>query len=108
MKKTKWFLMCSVAMLTGLFFTLTPTNKIVCGNVEALATLDGDVWIYDKETWNAYLAYDNHVPCPDLYRCKSVPEDDNPICILQPSRGKDNGKCWELVVVGSYPWWYRR
>jgi hypothetical protein len=92
-KSLKLFLAGAIVAVSFGVACLFSTNKVVCGNIEALTSGES----FELEYYPAFEVQEGAKS--DTGRTRGNPNEDPSFCSIAPCTEKDDGTCWEMVVM---------
>lgn len=92
-KSLKLFLAGAIVAVSFGVAGLFSTNKVVCGNIEALTSGES----FELEYYQAYKAQEGAKS--EAERTRGNPNEDPSFCSMAPCTEEKDGTCWEIVVM---------
>ena len=92
-KSLKLFLAGAIVAVSFGVACLFSTNKVVCGNIEALTSGES----FELEYYPAFEVQEGAKS--DTGRTRGNPNENPSFCSLLPCTEEKDGTCWEIVVM---------
>ena len=92
-KSLKLFLAGAIVAVSFGVAGLFSTNKVVCGNIEALTSGES----FEFEYYQAFQGTND--PKYANRRTRGNPNEDPSFCSMAPCTKNEDGTCWEIVVM---------
>lgn len=92
-KSLKLFLAGAIVAVSFGVACLFSTNKVVCGNIEALTSGES----FELKYYPAYKVQEGAKSAAG--RTRGNPNEDPSFCSMAPCTEEKDGTCWEIVVM---------
>ncbi|MGI6757117.1 MAG: hypothetical protein ACOX32_04300 [Bacteroidaceae bacterium] len=89
-KSLKLFLAGAIVAVSFGVAGLFSTNKVVCGNIEALTSGES----FEFEYYQAYQGIND-----EEYQIRRIRAKSEGFCSIAPCTEDEDGTCWEIVVM---------